>query len=164
MTALVMILFVVLLCLAVPVGIAVAVGSMLPSLLSSTVTVSSVYVLRAMVGGVNQTTLLAIIDEAAAIARDYAREQAVERADQRIETINNSGACQVVSISDELWEDMQEQSQDLYEEIRGVVDDDELFFAYVGDAYEGSKVPLAKTENVQKKQRRNRDWFRRCRA
>ncbi|MCD7821527.1 MAG: hypothetical protein LUG64_04870 [Clostridiales bacterium] len=137
MTALVMILFVVLLCLAVPVGITVAVGSMLPSLLSSTVTVSGVYVLRAMVGGVNQTTLLAIIDEAAAIARDYAREQAVERADQRIETINNSGACQVVSISDELWEDMQEQSQDLYEEIRGVVDDDELFFAYVGDAYEG---------------------------
>ncbi|MCD8145993.1 MAG: TRAP transporter large permease [Clostridiales bacterium] len=60
MTALVMLIFVVLLCLSVPVGIAVAVGSMLPSLLSSTVTVSGVYVLRAMVGGVNQTTLLAI--------------------------------------------------------------------------------------------------------
>ncbi len=60
MTALVILIFVVLLCLAVPVGIAVAVGSMLPSLLSSTVTVSGVYVLRAMLGGVNQTTLLAI--------------------------------------------------------------------------------------------------------
>ncbi|MCC8075163.1 MAG: TRAP transporter large permease [Clostridiales bacterium] len=60
MTALVILIFVILLCLAVPVGIAVAVGSMLPSLLSSTVTVSGVYVLRAMVGGVNQTTLLAI--------------------------------------------------------------------------------------------------------
>ncbi|MCD8145992.1 MAG: TRAP transporter substrate-binding protein [Clostridiales bacterium] len=78
-----------------------------------------------------------IIDEAAAIARDYAREQAIARADERIETINSSGTCQVISISDELWEEMQEQSQDLYEEIRGVVDDDELFFAYVGDAYEG---------------------------
>ena len=60
MTALIMIIFVVLLCLAVPVGVAVAIGSLLPSLLSESFTVSGVFILRSMVGGINQTTLLAI--------------------------------------------------------------------------------------------------------
>lgn len=60
MTAMIMIIFAVLLCLAVPVGLAVAIGSLLPSLLSSSFTVSGVFILRSMVGGINQTTLLAI--------------------------------------------------------------------------------------------------------
>lgn len=60
MTALILIIFAVLLCLAVPVGLAVAIGSLLPSLLSSSFTVSGVFILRSMLGGINQTTLLAI--------------------------------------------------------------------------------------------------------
>ncbi len=60
MTALIMILFVVLLVLAVPVGLTVAITSMMPSLFSESFTVSGVYVLRAMLGGVNSYPLLAI--------------------------------------------------------------------------------------------------------
>ncbi len=60
MTALIIILFIVLLILAVPVGLTVAVTSMMPSLFSSSFTVSGVYVLRAMLGGVNSYPLLAI--------------------------------------------------------------------------------------------------------
>jgi C4-dicarboxylate transporter DctM subunit len=60
MTALILIIFAILLCLAVPVGLAVAIGSLLPSLMSSSFTVSGVFILRSMVGGLNQTTLLAI--------------------------------------------------------------------------------------------------------
>jgi C4-dicarboxylate transporter DctM subunit len=60
MTAMILIIFVVLLLLAVPVGLAVAIGSLLPSLLSSSFTVSGVFILRSMLGGINQTTLLAI--------------------------------------------------------------------------------------------------------
>jgi len=60
MTILIMVLFVVLLLLAVPVGLTVAITSMLPSLLSNSFTVSGVYVLRAALGGVNSYPLLAI--------------------------------------------------------------------------------------------------------
>lgn len=60
MTVLILLICVVLLCLAVPVGLAVAIDSLLPSLLSSSFTVSGVFVLRSMLGGINQTTLLAI--------------------------------------------------------------------------------------------------------
>ncbi len=60
MTALIMISFVILLAIAVPIGLAVAITSMLPSLLTDSFTVSGVYILRSMVGGINQTTLLAI--------------------------------------------------------------------------------------------------------
>jgi TRAP-type C4-dicarboxylate transport system substrate-binding protein len=73
----------------------------------------------------------AIIDEAAQIAKDYAREQAVARADDRIATIEENG-CQVVEISQELREEMREASADLYEEIRQAVGDDELFYTYMG--------------------------------
>jgi C4-dicarboxylate transporter DctM subunit len=55
-----MLIFVVLLCIAVPVGLAVAITSLLPSLMSSSFTVSGVFILRSMLGGINQTTLLAI--------------------------------------------------------------------------------------------------------
>jgi tripartite ATP-independent transporter DctP family solute receptor len=73
----------------------------------------------------------AIIDEAAQIAKDYAREQAIARADDRIATIEENG-CQVVEISEELREEMREASADLYEEIRQAVGDDELFYTYIG--------------------------------
>ncbi len=60
MTLLILFGFVVLLCLAVPIGLSVAITSMLPSLLTDSFTVSGEYILRSMVGGINQTTLLAI--------------------------------------------------------------------------------------------------------
>jgi tripartite ATP-independent transporter DctP family solute receptor len=83
----------------------------------------------------------AIIDEAAAIARDYAREQAIERADERIDIIENSGSdCTVLPISDELRSEMRAQCGDLYESIRAAVNDDDLFFAYVGGVYDGTNL------------------------
>ncbi len=78
----------------------------------------------------------AVIDEAAEAAKEYAREQAVARSDDRIAVIEDYG-CQVVSISEELRQQMREASADLYEEIRSVVADDDLFFAYVGKVYSG---------------------------
>lgn len=60
MTILIMLIFVALLCIAVPIGMAVGITSILPSLLTDSFTVSGVYILRSMVGGLNQTTLLAI--------------------------------------------------------------------------------------------------------
>ena len=60
MTVIIMAVFVVLLLLAVPVGLTVAITSLLPSLFSSSFTVSGVYILRSMLGGVNSYPLLAI--------------------------------------------------------------------------------------------------------
>ncbi len=78
----------------------------------------------------------AVIDEAAAIAKDYAREQAIERADSRIQEITDNGA-EIVEVSDELRVEMREQCTDLYESIRETVADDELFYAYCGNVYTG---------------------------
>lgn len=87
----------------------------------------------------------AIIDQAAEIARDYAREQAVVRADQRVEEITTGGgdpakAAQIVELPDELYAQMRQASVGLYEEIRSVVADDELFFAYCGAVYDGETM------------------------
>ena len=60
MTALIMVILVILLMIAVPIGIAVGITAMLPSLLTESFTVSGVYITRSMLGGINQTTLLAI--------------------------------------------------------------------------------------------------------
>ncbi len=60
MTLFIMIIFVVLLLLAVPVGLSVGIASMMPSLLSDSFTVSGVYILRSALGGVNSYPLLAI--------------------------------------------------------------------------------------------------------
>ena len=73
----------------------------------------------------------AIIHEAAAIARDYSREQALARANDRI-AICEEGGSEIVELSDELREQMREASMPLYEEIRQAVGDDELFAMYVG--------------------------------
>ncbi len=60
MTLVIMLLFILLLAIAVPIGLAVGITSMLPSLLTDSFTVSGVFISRSMVGGINQTTLLAI--------------------------------------------------------------------------------------------------------
>lgn len=60
MTLLIMLIFVALLCIAVPIGLAVGITAIMPSLLTDSFTVSGVFILRSMVGGLNQTTLLAI--------------------------------------------------------------------------------------------------------
>lgn len=86
-----------------------------------------------------------VVDQAAAIATDFAREQAVARADSRIEEIVTGGgdpskAAQIVSLPDEMYAQMRSSCVDLYEEIRGVVGDDELFFAYCGNVYDGETM------------------------
>lgn len=81
----------------------------------------------------------AIVDEAARIAKDFAREQAVARADSRIEEIV-AGGSSIVSVSDDLRTQMRQNSVDLYQQIRKVVDDDELFFAYCGRVFDGEKM------------------------
>jgi TRAP-type transport system periplasmic protein len=78
-----------------------------------------------------------IIDQATEIATEYAREQAVERADSKIEEIEAGGA-EIVPVSDELRTQMREASKDLYETIRKQVGDDELFFTYCGNVYDGT--------------------------
>ncbi|OON87666.1 C4-dicarboxylate ABC transporter [Oribacterium sp. C9] len=73
-----------------------------------------------------------IVDEAAEIAKQCAREQAVARADSRIEEIIAGGA-EIVPLSEEMYSAMKDASKDVYEHIRTVVDDDELFSAYTGN-------------------------------
>ncbi|MCD7856891.1 MAG: TRAP transporter substrate-binding protein [Clostridiales bacterium] len=73
----------------------------------------------------------AIIREAAATACAYAREQAQERVADRI-AICEEGGAEIVEISDELRAQMREASAELYEEIRTVVADDDLYYAYIG--------------------------------
>ena len=70
-----------------------------------------------------------IIEEASETARDYAREQAESRAASRIAEIEEHGGV-VVPVSEELREEMRERSSALYEKIRKIVDDDELFQEY----------------------------------
>ena len=72
-----------------------------------------------------------IIAEAAGLARDYSREQALARANDRI-AICEEGGAQIVELSDELREQMREASSGLYEEIRQAVADDELYQMYTG--------------------------------
>lgn len=60
MTLLILLMFVLLLCIAVPIGLSVGMASILPSLLTNSFTVSGVFISRSMVGALNQTTLLAI--------------------------------------------------------------------------------------------------------
>ena len=73
-----------------------------------------------------------ILNEAAAYASEVARKQAAERVEDRIQTCIDGGS-EIVSLSDELVEEMREACTDLYEEIRQVVDDDDLYYMYVGE-------------------------------
>lgn len=87
----------------------------------------------------------AIIDEAAAIATEYARQQVELRTGARMEEITTGGgdptkASEILEVSEELHARMRAVSVNLYEDIRAVVDDDELFFAYCGDVYDGQTM------------------------
>ncbi len=70
-----------------------------------------------------------VIDEAAANAAEYAREQAAVRSSQRKKTIAESGT-QIVEISPALRTEMRQASAQLYEQIRDTVNDDALFDTY----------------------------------
>ncbi len=63
----------------------------------------------------------AIIREAAATAKDYAREQSDERIASRVATIEESGT-QILTPSDELYAEIREKCQPVYESIEKVVD------------------------------------------
>lgn len=80
-----------------------------------------------------------IIDEATALATAYAREQAQERADSKIEEIKEGGA-EIVPVSEELRSQMRQASAAIYEEIRQEVGDDDLFFTYCGNVYDGKTM------------------------
>ncbi len=80
-----------------------------------------------------------IIEEATKLATAYAREQAAERADSKIEEIEEGGA-EIVPISEELRSQMRQASTELYEEIREEVGDDSLFFTYCGNVYDGTTM------------------------
>lgn len=78
--------------------------------------------------GLNDTERV-VVDKAASYARDYARSQALERAESRIAEITASGS-QMVPVSEELHSEMVASSRHLYDKIRTIVADDELFEAY----------------------------------
>ncbi len=71
-----------------------------------------------------------IIRTAAQTASAYARQQAQERVDARIAICEEAGTT-VLEVSDELREEMKAAAADLYEEIREVVADDDLYNMYV---------------------------------
>jgi len=71
-----------------------------------------------------------IVDQAASEASAIARAQASERVSARIKEIEDYGG-KLVAVSPELHNEMKERASALYEEIREVVSDDELFNAYV---------------------------------
>lgn len=73
----------------------------------------------------------AIIQEAATNAKRYAREQAALRAQERMEILEENN-CEIVPVSEELMEQMRESAQGVYEDIRAIVNDDQLFNTYIG--------------------------------
>ncbi len=73
----------------------------------------------------------AIIREAATTACAYAREQAQERVSDRI-AICEEGGSTIIAVSEELRDEMREAASDLYEEIRQIVNDDDLYYMYIG--------------------------------
>ena len=72
-----------------------------------------------------------IIREAAETAKEYAREQSDERIASRIQTIEESGT-QIISLSDEMYEQIRELCKPVYESIEKNVSED-LVDAYLGD-------------------------------
>lgn len=71
-----------------------------------------------------------ILIEAEQIAKEYAREQLDERIDERIQTIEESGT-KILTLDDEVREQMIEASETVYEEIQEVVDP-EIYELYTG--------------------------------
>lgn len=74
----------------------------------------------------------AIVDQAAKEACEYARSQALSRVNGRIQEIEKGGS-KLVPVSPEMRQAMKEASAPLYEQIRKVVNDDELFRSYCGN-------------------------------
>ena len=72
-----------------------------------------------------------IIREAAETAKEYARGQSDERIASRIQTIEESGT-QIISLSDEMYEQIRELCKPVYESIEKNVSED-LVDAYLGD-------------------------------
>lgn len=72
-----------------------------------------------------------IIQEAADNAKIYAREQAAARAEDRIQIMEDYG-CEILPISDELMDQIKESSSGVYDHIRELVNDDDLFNTYIG--------------------------------
>ena len=72
-----------------------------------------------------------IIREAAETAKEYAREQSDERIASRIQTIEESGT-QIISLNDEMHEQIRELCKPVYESIEKNVSED-LVDAYLGD-------------------------------
>lgn len=72
----------------------------------------------------------AIVDRAASEASAIARVKAAERVSARMKEIEDYGS-KLVPVSEELHDEMKERASALYEKIRNVVSDDELFQAYV---------------------------------
>ena len=71
----------------------------------------------------------AILDRAAAEAVEYARNQADERAADRIQ-ICVDGGMEILEISDETYEDILEACSDLYDDLHEVIGDD-LYYSYL---------------------------------
>ena len=65
----------------------------------------------------------AIINEAASIATEYARQQSDDRIASRIATIEESGT-EIISLSDEMREEIRESAAPVYESIKENVDPD----------------------------------------
>lgn len=73
-----------------------------------------------------------IIDQAAALARDEARRQAVLRTSDKIKEIEQGGA-ELVPVSEKMRQDMLKASEPLYKQIRGIVNDNELMELYISN-------------------------------
>ena len=81
--------------------------------------------------GALPSRLQEIIREAAETAKEYAREQSDERIASRIQTIEESGT-QIISLNDEMHEQIRELCKPVYESIEKNVSED-LVDAYLGD-------------------------------
>lgn len=72
-----------------------------------------------------------ILTAAGRAASDYAREQADERVEDRLGHIEESGT-EIITLSEELYREMQEASSDIYKDIRRQVGN-ELVDLYIGE-------------------------------
>lgn len=73
-----------------------------------------------------------IVDQAAAYACEYACKQALQRVEGRMAEIEKGGAT-IIPVSGELHQAMKKASEPLYQQIRKVVADDDLFRLYLGE-------------------------------
>ena len=72
-----------------------------------------------------------IMTQAARVATEYAREQSDERIADRVAVIEESGT-QILTLSDEVRNEIRRNSQEVYDSIRGTISED-IYNAYVGE-------------------------------